>query len=87
LWALLSELSSANPDPYSVEVRLNGQYLETVFFPTPGIQQHEYNLSPDSTGSALLSFRVPHLWKPADLIQGSNDERTLGVAVRSIVVA
>jgi len=78
LWV---EVSSANPHGYFVEVRLDQQYLGTVSFSAPGVQRHEFRISPESIGPGSLKFRVPYLWKPSDLIPGSTDDRFVGVAV------
>jgi hypothetical protein len=79
------QLSSANPNPYSGEIWLDGRLLGTVTFAGPGIQSCEFPLAP-STGSALLIVRVPNLWKPAELIPGSTDERLLGLALHSVLI-
>jgi hypothetical protein len=81
LWV---EVSSANPNSYSVELRLDQQHLGTVSFAGPGAQCHEFCISQESIGFGLLKFRVPYLWKPAELIPGSNDDRLVGVAVHLV---
>ncbi|MGH9665673.1 MAG: hypothetical protein ACRD9L_14710, partial [Bryobacteraceae bacterium] len=73
-------VSSANPNSYDGEIFLDENCLGTVVFSGPGVQRHEFCVPPDLTGSASLRFRVPYLWKPADLIQGSTDERLVGLA-------
>jgi hypothetical protein len=78
LWV---DISSANPNPYCGEIRLNQQCLGSAVFSSPGLQRHEFRIPPDSAGNALLSFQVPFLWKPAELIPGNCDGRLLGLAV------
>jgi hypothetical protein len=81
LWV---EISSASAKQYSGEIWLDRQYLGTIVFDAPGIQRHEFCIPPDCTGSASLIFRVAHLWKPAEVIPGSNDERLVGLAVHLV---
>jgi hypothetical protein len=83
---LWMEVSSANPNPYSAEVWLDEQCLGTLVFLDPGVQQHYFNISADSARAASLMFRVPYLWKPAEIIPGSDDERLIGLAVHSVVL-
>jgi hypothetical protein len=78
------EVSSANPDPYSGEIWVDDQYLGTATFPVPGVQRIEYCIPPVSKGLASLSIRVPYLWRPAARIQGSTDQRLLGLAAHSV---
>jgi hypothetical protein len=78
------EVSSGNPNPYSCEIWLDDQHLGTVVFTVPGVQRREFDILPHSAGSASLTFRVPYLWKPAELIQGSSDDRLLGLAVHLV---
>lgn len=77
------QLSSANPDPYSGEIWLDGRLLGTATFAGPSVQSCKHPLSP-SLGSAVLFVRVPRLWKPVELIPGSSDERSLGLALHSV---
>ena len=83
LWV---EVGSANPNPYSVEISFDQHILGTLAFATPGIQRHEFCITPDSAGTGSLTFRVPYLWRPADLIPGSTDNRLLGVSVHLVGV-
>jgi hypothetical protein len=80
------ELGSSFPGPYCVEIWLNETLLGVARFSMPSIQQHEFRIPMGVTGPALLSFRAPHLWRPADVIAGSNDERLLGLAVYGVRV-
>jgi hypothetical protein len=79
---------SAIPAPYSAEIWLGETHLATATFTSPNgqCQRHEFCIPAGCTGAATLSFRVPHLWKPAELLQGSTDERLLGLAVHAVGV-
>jgi hypothetical protein len=80
------EVGSSFPGPYDAEIWLDESILGVVRFPCPGVQQHAFRLPEGFTGAALLSFRVPHLWRPQDEITGSSDERLLGLAVYGVTV-
>ena len=77
------EAESRNPYPYLAEIWLDEKQLGTMNFNTPGVQFKEFPLPANPIGPARLSFRVPHLWRPAQLIRGSDDERLVGLAVHS----
>jgi hypothetical protein len=81
LWV---ELRSAIPGPYHGEIFLDGQLAGKAVFTAPGVERHEFPLPSGCTGFATLAFRVPYLWRPAELIPGSQDERLVGLAVCSI---
>ena len=78
------ELRSDIPSPYHGEILLDGEFVGKAVFTAPGVQRHEFPLPPGRTGFASLAFRVPYLWRPAELIEGSEDERLVGLAVCSI---
>lgn len=84
LWV---EVSSANPNPYSVELAFDQHVLGTVAFDTPGIQRREFSITPASSRVGSLTFQVPYLWRPTELIPGSTDDRLLGIAVHLVGVA
>ena len=83
---LCVEVESTFPGPYHAEIWLDEALLGVARFSMPGTQQHKFRIPAGVVGPALLSFRVPHLWRPAELIAGSNDERLLGLAVRGATV-
>lgn len=78
------DVSSASPKPYCCEISLNEKHIGNVVFPAPGVQSVEFCIPSLSGGLATLKFRVPHLWRPADEIPGSTDDRLLGIAVHSV---
>ena len=80
------DVGSSIPCPYSAEIWLDETKLGVARFSVPGIQQHEFCIPAGFAGHALLSFRVPLLWRPAEAIAGSNDERLLGLAVYGVTV-
>ena len=75
---------SAIPGPYQGEIFLDGQLAGRAVFTAPGVERHGLSLPPGRTGLATLGFRVPYLWRPAELIPGSEDDRLVGLAVCSI---
>jgi hypothetical protein len=83
---LLIDVGSSFPHTYSAEIRLDEALLGTARFSTPTVQQLEFSIPAGFSGPALLSFNVPHLWRPAEVIAGSNDERLLGLAVCGVTV-
>jgi hypothetical protein len=80
------EVSSSHPNSYSAEVYLDGHYLGILVFAAPGVRHVYFDISADSTREASLRFRVPYLWKPAETIPGSDDERLVGLAVHSVAL-
>jgi len=80
------EVSSAYPASYHTEIYLNGKRLGELVFEQPGILQNEFCIERDSDTEHKLTFRVPYLWKPAELIPESCDQRALGVAVHLITL-
>jgi hypothetical protein len=83
---LCIEVESLFPGPYSAEIWLDETLVGVARFSMPGAQQHKFRIPTGVAGPALLSFRVPHLWQPAKVIAGSNDERLLGLSVRGATV-
>jgi hypothetical protein len=81
------EVSSANPNPYCGEIWLDDQYLGLAAFNVPGVQSLEFRIPSISRRAASLSFRVPYLWRPAELIPGSTDQRLIGLAVHSVTLS
>lgn len=78
------ELSSQNPNPYQVEIWLNHKLLDTVVFDGSGVERREFCIASEPRGAASLLFRVPNLWKPAEVFPGNHDGRLLGVAVHRV---
>jgi hypothetical protein len=58
-----------------------------VAFECPCVQRREVSIPAGGIGCASLSFHVPALWKPAEHLPGSTDERLLGIAVHSVAIA
>lgn len=80
------EVGSSFPGPYAAEIWLDEALLGVARFSMPAVQQHKFRIPRGVARPALLSFRVPHLWRPTEVIAGSNDERLLGLAVRGATV-
>lgn len=83
---LTVEVRNENPNPYYGEIWLERKRLDTVVFDARGVQSRQYCIAPDIRGAASLVFRVPYLWKPADLLPGNNDERSVGLALHGVTV-
>jgi hypothetical protein len=80
------KVGNSLPCPYFAEIWLDEALLGVARFSMPSIQEHEFRIPTGFAGPALLSFRVPHLWRPAEVSAGSNDERLLGLAVYGVTV-
>jgi hypothetical protein len=68
------------------EIWLDKTLLGVVRPPGLDMQEYEFLIPMGFNGPALLSFRVPHLYQPAEIISGSLDERFLGLAVYGVTI-
>lgn len=84
---LTVEAINSYPGPFVGEIRLNGSHLGVMAFPEPGVRRQTFPFAAPPCLPAELTFQVPRLWRPSDVFHDNEDERLLGISVRSVMVA
>jgi hypothetical protein len=82
---LTIEAASWYPGPFPVEIWIDDVYLGPIEFREPGARKCSFAFPTPACRAGNLSFRLPHLWRPKDVIGSSEDERLLGLFVWSVV--
>ncbi|MDR3541823.1 MAG: DUF4915 domain-containing protein [Desulfosporosinus sp.] len=82
---LIINLGSGFPGNYRCDVGVDGRFQTSVAFPEPGHREIELAIDSGDSSQRVISFEVPFLWNPNELLQ-SEDRRMLGISVKSIEV-
>lgn len=75
------------PGAFSADVQLNGLALGHLPWERPGEVNAVLKLPAGTKGRCVIGFVVPHLWRPAESLENSQDERLLGIAISSVEVS